>query len=241
MAEDRRRDVDELGLDDDALEALAEAYATPPAPTLAERVLAEARRDLAVRRVRGPLRRWRVVGSIAAAAALALGVLLSRELQTSVVRGDQIEALVSANAELAARVDAQERDVASMRSALAAQAQALRVVGTTHTISIALKPSEGMSGTGRVLFDIYSGEAAVVLTGIPPAGADKVYELWAIRGDKPPEPAGLLSVGAEQALVAQVEKLKRPEQVSAFAVSIEPAGGSQTPRGPIVMVGLVAG
>jgi len=36
-------------------------------------------------------------------------------------------------------------------------------------------------------------------------------------------------------------KLEHPTEITAFAVSIEPAGGSKSPTGPIVLVGPVQG
>jgi anti-sigma-K factor RskA len=48
--------------------------------------------------------------------------------------------------------------------------------------------------------------------------------------------------GAGRAVyVTQLAKVERPGDVKAFAVSIEPAGGSKSPTGPIVMVGPVQG
>jgi anti-sigma-K factor RskA len=35
-------------------------------------------------------------------------------------------------------------------------------------------------------------------------------------------------------------KVARPHEVTAFAISLEPEGGSTTPTGPIVLVGTVA-
>ena len=78
MAEERPIGVDDPRLDDAALEALAEAHATPPPDRLRARVLAEARRDAALRAT-AAVARWRLVGSIAAAVALVLGGLLARE------------------------------------------------------------------------------------------------------------------------------------------------------------------
>jgi len=74
------------------------------------------------------------------------------------------------------------------------------------------------------------------LAGMRDPGAGKTYELWAIRPNTPPEPAGLLDVRGA-ALVARVDTVPRPQDVVAFAVSIEPAGGSKSPTGPIVLVG----
>jgi anti-sigma-K factor RskA len=241
MADDPMIGVDDRELDDAALEALAEAYAAPPPPLLRERLLGEARRDLDVARVGRVMHRWRIVGAVAAGAALALGVVLSREARVARVRTAEVTALASANSELTRRVEEQAQSVASLREALAAQAQVLRVVGAPRTLSASLEPSQGARGTGRILVDAKSGEAAVVLAGLPPAGADKVYELWAIRGSNPPEPAGLLAVPSEQAVATRVATVERPGEVTAFAVSIEPSGGSTSPTGPIVLVGAVAG
>ena len=234
--------VDERELDDAALEALAEVYATPPPPLLRARLIAEARRDVELGRVGRVLHRWRLVGAIAAGAALAFGVLLSREARIARLRTAEVGALATANSELTRRVEDQARNVASLREALAAQAQVLRVVGAPRTLSASLNPSQqGAAGTGRVVVDATTGEAAVVLAGLPAVGADKVYELWAIRGSNPPEPAGLLAVPSEQAVATKVATVQRPAEVTAFAVSIEPAGGSSSPTGPIVLLGPVAG
>lgn len=39
--------------------------------------------------------------------------------------------------------------------------------------------------------------------------------------------------------MTRVERVPNPEQVTAFAVSIEPTGGPSTPTGPVVLVGAV--
>ncbi len=241
MRDDRLIGVEDQELDDAALVALAEAYATPAPPLLRERLLGAARRDSEVGRGARLLHRWRLVGSIAAGLAIAFGVLLSREARIVRLRTGEIGALARANAELSSRVEEQARDVAGLREALATQAQVLRVVGAPRTLTAALNPNRGAAGTGRVVVDAGSGEAAIVLAGLPPAGADKVYELWAIRGDNPPEPAGLLAVPAEQqAFATRLATVPRPLEVSAFAVSIEPTGGSASPTGPIVLLGPVS-
>ena len=129
MRDDPVIGVDDRELDDATLEALAEAYATPPPPLLRERILGEARRDVDAGRIGRVLHRWRLVGAVAAGAALALGVLLSREQRMARQRSAEVQALASANAALTERVEEQVRSVASLREALAAQAQVLRVVG----------------------------------------------------------------------------------------------------------------
>ena len=233
--------VDERELDDLALEALAEAYATTPAPGLRQRVLGVAHAEAGAERARRGLNRWRSIGALAATVALALTGLLARE--NGLRRRDmaQLDGLAQANAELTARLDTQEKTMVGLRESLDAQARALRVLGGPRTLSASLTPKEGYRGNGRVHVDAETGEGAIVLAGVEQLPPGKVYELWVLRGDNPPEPAGLLAGAGRAVYVTQLAKIDRPGDVKAFAVSIEPAGGSKSPTGPIVMVGALQG
>jgi len=234
-------DVDERELDDAVLHALAEAYATPPPPALRSRVLGEARREAAARDLERRLGRWRVVGSLAAAAALVLGGLLARETRPHGEQAVEPGALARANQELQERFDQQSRSVTNLLQALNAQGQILQILGGARTLSAMLSPKEGGKGSGHVLVDAASGNAALVVSGLGPLPEGQTYQLWAIRGDRPPEPAGLFAGGAKGEVAAHVERVERPGEVTAFAVSIEPGGGSESPTGPIVLVGPVSG
>ena len=129
------------------------------------------------------------------------------------------------------------RSLVGLKEALDAQAQMLRVLSGPRTLTASLAPKPGFVGSGRVLVDATTGEAHVVLAGLPSPGPGKTYELWAIRGDRPPEPAGLLGAGGDPAAAARVDRIAAPSDVAAFAVSIEPEQGSTSPTGPIVLVG----
>jgi len=240
VADEQPIGVDDPRLDDAALEALAETCAVQPPAQLRARVLGEARREAAARAA-AAVARWRLVGSAAAMVALALGGLLARETRLAATRGSELAELVGRDRQLAARLDEQGRTLAAVRESLAAQTEVLRVIGAPRTLSASLAPKEGVAGSGRVLVDAASGDSVVVVSGLAPAPEGKTYELWALRGDRPPEPAGLFAVGAEGTLASRGARVERPGEVTAFAVSIEPAAGSQAPTGPIVLVGAVAG
>jgi anti-sigma-K factor RskA len=71
---------------------------------------------------------------------------------------------------------------------------------------------------------------------------NQTYQLWLIPadGDGAPLPSGLLAV--QQAGVDSVT-ITLPDDATNYAavgVSIEPAGGSPSPTGPIVLVGVTA-
>ena len=51
----------------------------------------------------------------------------------------------------------------------------------------------------------------------------------------------MFAVGPEGSLARRAARVERPGDVTAFAVSVEPAAGSPSPTGPIVLVGTVAG
>ena len=247
MRDDATLDVTEPALDDAVLEALAELHAESPPARLAGRVLAAAAADASLRRTRGTLRRWRMAGALAASVALALGAWLATSQRMAAAdRAELIRAraeqgtLARDNAALTARLEAQGRQLAALQESVAAQAGVLRILAAPQPRVATLAAKLDVSAHGRVLLDPTSGAAAALLAGLDPALAGKVYELWTIRGSEPPEPAGLLTVGPDGTAWARVEKLARPGDVTAFAVSIEPTGGSPSPTGPIVLVGPVA-
>ncbi len=241
MSDERPIGVEERDLDDFALEALAEAYATPPPSGLRERVMGTVSSDRSAAAARRVVTRWRVVGALAATVALAFAGLLARERGISAERLAALRNAETTAAQLTAQLETQGRTVAGLREALAAQVQVLRVMGGPRTLSASLAPTEGHGGAGRLHVDPSTGEGAVVLAGVGALPAGKVYELWAIRGDDPPEPAGLLQAAGDDVALARVSGVARPSEVTAFAVSIEPAGGSKSPTGPVVLAGAVQG
>ena len=229
MRDDMMIGVDDPALDDAMIEALAEAHAITPAPRLRARVLDRARQDTLdalearARQNARALRRWRAVGAIAATAVLAVLGYALRQGRIADARTAQLAALASTNAELSSRLDEQGRTLAGPR-----------------TITASLGPKEGITASGRVVIDAATGEGAIVVSGLESVGPDRIYELWALRGDRPPEPVGLFTSAEGRALAGRVAPVARLAEVTAFALSIEPAAGSQQPTGPIVMVGPIA-
>jgi anti-sigma-K factor RskA len=231
--------TDDRALDDAALEALAESVAVPPPPALRARVLGAVEREAALGR---GLRRWRraAVGSLAVAAGLAGLLLYDARLDRR--RSDEtlraLADLEESRLDLAERLEAQRREILVLSGSLAAHSELMRILATPGLLTASLAPPEGRAGSARVVVDPASGEAALVVSGLAPLAAGEVYELWALRGQTPPEPVGLFTPSGEAATV-RVPRVADPARVTGFAVSIEPAGGSPQPTGPIVLAGAV--
>ena len=239
MRDDAAIVVDDRALEDAVLVALAEAYAEAPPAALKARIVAMAAADVAAAGTRRALGRWRVVGSIAAGAVVALGALALRLHGSAGARGAELQALARDHAALTAKLDAQTRTLAALHESIEAGTGVLRVLARPKPLVATLEAKLDGTAAGRVVVDPTSGDAAVLLSGLDPTLESRVYELWTIRGAAPPEPAALVTVSADGTAWARIASLPQPSAVTAFAVSIEPVGGSPAPTGPIVLVGAV--
>ncbi len=94
----------------------------------------------------------------------------------------------------------------------------------------------------RATYDPASRTAVVIFENFKaPAGHD--YELWAIRGAAPVS-LGIIQTDDQGRAILRLENVGEPDTLNAFAVSLEPAGGSPSktaPSGPVVMLGKLGG
>ncbi|MFI7612673.1 anti-sigma factor domain-containing protein [Nonomuraea terrae] len=207
---------------------LAETAAEPPPPSLRPRLLATARtrRSLAEGEAallgeeeRGPRRRRRQgrgrvpagVAAIAVAAAVALGVLALD------ARRDLGE-LTARNAELAAVLAAPD-------------AETVRRPATS-------------GGTGTVVISRAMGRMVFASSGLPELPVGRTYELW-LMGPDGPRPAGLLGEGGAGDGDGDGDGTTTPVVLPAgpgdghVALTVEPAGGSDSPTTlPVLLAAL---
>ena len=79
-----------------------------------------------------------------------------------------------------------------------------------------------------------SGQGYLVSSQLPPLGAGRTYQLWAIEGTRPIS-LGLLGGAPRQAAFTMAGST-RPSHLS---ITAEPSGGSVFPTGPIIATGTV--
>ena len=203
----------------EATSRLAEGAWSVPPSRMREQVLARAAATpqlppLGSRRGGGsPVTRWRRL----AVAAAVVGVLGVGTAATTYV--------------------VQEQRVADERIAVAsAQERADRIQAVLAAPDAALRAGD-LSGGGRVTVVVSDTEDAgvVVLADAPPPGPDRAYQLWVVSGVSPVS-VGVLPPGRSEA-TALIEGVRGR---AAFAVSLEPAGGSPAPSTtPLVGISLV--
>lgn len=105
---------------------------------------------------------------------------------------------------------------------------------TTRVVSL-----EGTDAAPQARGTFYAGRTAnlLILTGLQPLSPEQTYELWLIPQEGNPVPAGLVQVDEAGAAIATLEVADPPQGFAAVGLSIEPAGGSPQPTGPIVLLG----
>lgn len=138
----------------------------------------------------------------------------------------------------------QWRQAALLRSELAEARRWSSVVDAAgaRLVAFQLTPAGAARLRARAAYDPGTGRALFVFENFKaPGGRD--YELWAIHGTQPTA-LGLIRPDASGHAVMRLENVGDPGSLTAFAVSLEPAGGSPTPGAPsgsVVMVGKPGG
>jgi anti-sigma-K factor RskA len=98
--------------------------------------------------------------------------------------------------------------------------------------TVALAGPAELQGAKGVLVERAGGAPVLLLEGMPSPEGNRTYQVWVIRGGQPVG-AGVLPPRA--AGQQRLELTQSLEGVQTVAVSVEPAGGSPSPTGPIVL------
>src|SRR5690348_2181908 len=94
--------------------------------------------------------------------------------------------------------------------------------------------NEAPGASAKIVFDS-TGRAILLVTGLPRPPQGKEYQLWFIEPKLPPRPGNTFST--DSAGRAQVEQhvLAQDQDYSVAAVTLEPAGGVQSPTGAMYL------
>ena len=85
------------------------------------------------------------------------------------------------------------------------------------------------------LWDPHRQEGALHVARLPDAAPGKDYQLWIISPEsKTPMDAGIIPPDTDSLTFSTAQPVT---QIAAFAISVEPKGGSVTPRGPVIYLG----
>lgn len=183
-----------------------------PSPELREQILRRARSEKSPAKVLplpGPRRNlWNSLGSLGSIAAV---IVFAALIIAVVVLWQQNRRLK------------QENEVVQLLSSPEARMKELR--GTT----------EAPGATARIVFGS-QGRALLITSGLPQPPQGKEYQLWVIDPKQPPRPEKTFSTDSTGKALLKVERVWEVErEYGVFAVTLEPAGGVQSPTGAIYL------
>ncbi|HKW75070.1 MAG TPA: anti-sigma factor [Terriglobales bacterium] len=88
----------------------------------------------------------------------------------------------------------------------------------------------------KTIYEPQKGHVLLLANNLSPLPQNKVYELWLIPMSGAPMPAGTFEPDKKGNTLMMHAMDSSGIQAQAFAVTVEPRGGSQTPTMPIVMM-----
>ncbi len=214
-----RRELEQLR-GDMALMALSAAGPAPPLRAR-QRLMGAVGRE--PRRAATPERRsWWMLVPWVAAAALAVG-LVALWLQNSDLHR-RIAGLQNQSAQQLAELQ-RAREVVSTLTAT----DAMRV-----TLVAAKTPPQPQ---GKAIYVRDRSSLIFLASNLQALPAEKAYELWLIPVNGAPIPAGVFKPDAHGSATVINPPLPAGVQAKAFAITVEPEGGSSAPTMPIVLIG----
>lgn len=105
-------------------------------------------------------------------------------------------------------------------------------------VAMAPTPEGTRDATATVAWDASRQKGVIRISHLPPAGAGKDYQLWAVDADRgDPLDAGIVRVDPTGVARAEFKTGAPAQHVKAFALSLERKGGVPKREGPIVLIG----
>jgi anti-sigma-K factor RskA len=118
--------------------------------------------------------------------------------------------------------------------------QLMELLTSPHALKVALHQSAVAAPPpeGRVVYAARTGKLLMTATNLKPLPAGKIYELWILQpGGKKPLPAGTFAPDSSGYAAMILADAPAGLIMPGFGVTVENAGGAQTPTFPIVLSG----
>jgi len=193
-----------------------------PSPMVKTRLMEQARNSAPIEqqfRRRFSWIQW--VSAAAALAAIAVVVVLSRTNRDLRHEADLLRSRV---AQLEVQVAGQENTIATLTSA------GVRVVDLAGQ-------GASVQASGRIFWDQQQKRWLFSVRNLPPAPADKSYQLWFVPKSGNPISATVFNTAADGSLSVEVSVPNEITELKAAAVTTEPLGGRPQPTGAFALLG----
>lgn len=177
---------------------------------------------------------WRAVGIAGALAAIALLAVISWRLQQTVAQlTPQVQALQTELTQAQQSNNELQQTASTLQTQLDQQTDQWQFIATADQII----PLAGQTGTpnARGAFYRRGNEALLLLSGLAPLAEGETYQLWLLSSLEQSIPSDLFQVTNPEFEVLAIPLDPAVGELVGIGVSIEPAGGSQTPTTVILL------
>ena len=169
--------------------------------------------------------------------ALAAAVAIFFLAALSVMLGTRNRELAAQVAQLSQSLDRAREETLLAREESVRTNEINNIVTAPGALVAVINGTEVAPGaSARLVMDKRTGRAVLAAHGLPPAPAGKTYQLWYIAEGKP-QPGGLFTTDGEGRALLSDRVPEAGRGASLFAVTLEPAGGVQTPTGGMYLRG----
>jgi anti-sigma-K factor RskA len=151
----------------------------------------------------------------------------------------QLSSVQQVAAQATSQVDRLRAELVTSRQESARMVQTLGILGAPDVVRVELKGQGDLStASAQVYWSATRGVLFMHASNLPAIDRDRVFELWAVPPGQGAAPlaAGLFRVD-QAGLVTVVSPPPTFAAADAFAITVEPAAGSQQPTTPIILVG----
>lgn len=185
---------------------------------------------------RKPRIAWVIPFGIASGISVALAILVVGLIGTVSSLREGLGKAGAAVAQGRARIEALEDSLARSEAMLA-------VIRSSQMQMVVMKGLEAdTAGYGKIIWDPVAKRAILHVSNLPPQAADKDYQLWVIRDQKPVD-AGVFQVkgSRKDGELYKIDKLVEADRsrINAFAITLEPKGGLPQPSGKMYLLGSI--
>jgi len=140
--------------------------------------------------------------------------------------------------QLALRVAQVQRQLEEQQAQLQQAKEVVATLTATDALIVPVAaPNTPPQPQGKAIYVRDKSRLIFVASNMPALPPQKAYELWLIPVQGAPIPAGVFKPDARGSAIVIHPPLPAGLQAKAFAITVEPEGGSSTPTMPIVMVG----
>lgn len=190
----------------------------------------------------GVARGWRVATAVSVAALIVAAIIagsFANQLNiTQTENSAQLTALETQIHQLGDQLAQRDHELVSLRNQVAAAGELTRAVLAPDLRTIKLGPlPPAPDAAGLVAISASRDQSLLEVAGLPPAPADKAYELWWIGSKSGPVRAALFTPGPHGGAIVPTTMPPQGETILASAITLEPAGGVDKPTGAMYLKG----